>query len=136
MDGVRSFLEIKSGPNDLDAAQVKHYAEEIALVEQKGEKAFIGITYGKKESKTVSTGLLESYLPNWKEKTLIGKELWDFVAGSEGYHDLLTATVRNTAEALLATESLTEKVNRKIEELVETFKHRYDSMEDFHRSLW
>lgn len=31
---VKSFLEIKSGFNDMDAAQVKHYGEEIRRVEK------------------------------------------------------------------------------------------------------
>lgn len=48
LNSVKSYIEIKSGPNDMDAAQVKHYADEIQLVEKKGQKAFIGITYGKK----------------------------------------------------------------------------------------
>lgn len=48
---VKKFLEIKSGPNDMDVAQIKHYAEEIEAVESIGAKGYIGVTYGKKETR-------------------------------------------------------------------------------------
>ena len=88
LGSVRKYIEIKSGPNDMDAAQVKHYSEEIELIERKKHKAFIGITYGKKDIKSVSTSILETYLPNWKDKTLIGKELWDYISGNENFHNI------------------------------------------------
>ncbi len=133
---VRNYIEVKSGPNDMDAAQVKHYADEIGLVEQNDHKAFIGITYGKKDAKTVSTSILETYLPDWKNKTLIGKELWDYISEDPTYHDQLMNTIQNTAEAFLGEESLIDKIEARIEELITIFNNKYATMEDFYNSLW
>ncbi len=47
LDDVRSYIEVKSGPNDLDKGQVKSYRKEIQAVEKLGHKGYIGITYGK-----------------------------------------------------------------------------------------
>lgn len=133
---VKSYIEVKSGPNDMDAAQVKHYAEEIELIEKKKQRAFIGITYGKKENKTVTTSLLETYLPNWKDKTLIGKELWDYISQNDNYHNILMNTIQSTTDAFLGEESLIDKIDNKINELIDSFNTEYKTMDDFYNSLW
>lgn len=79
LDGVRSYIEVKSGPNDLDKTQILAYDRAIQKVLENGEKAFLGITYGKKAGSYVSTSILETYVDKWKEKTLIGTELWDYI---------------------------------------------------------
>lgn len=136
LGAVRSYIEVKSGPNDMDAAQVKHYAEEIKLIEKKRQKAFIGITYGKKDTRTVTTSLLETYLPDWKNKTLIGKELWDYISGNDNYHTILMETIKNTTEAFLEEESLIDKIDKRIEELIEIFNSKYKTIDEFYNSLW
>ncbi len=136
LDEVRSYIEVKSGPNDMDAAQVKHYAEEIALIEQKGEKAFFGITYGKKEVRSVSTSILETYVENWRDKTLIGKELWDYMTGDDNYHNILMNTIQETSEAFLGEESIIAKIDERINELINIFHQTYPTMDDFYNSLW
>ena len=136
LDAVRSYIEVKSGPNDMDAAQVKHYADEIALIEDNGHRAFIGITYGKKNIQTVSTSLLETYLPDWKDKTLIGKELWDYISENDNYHNILMDTIQHTTEAFLGDESLIDKIDARVDELIRIFNSKYATMDDFYNSLW
>lgn len=75
LNEVKSYIEVKSGPNDLDAGQVKSYRDEILDVESKGFKGYIGITYGKRNASTVSINLFKQYLENWEDRTLIGSEL-------------------------------------------------------------
>lgn len=133
---VKSFLEIKSGFNDMDAGQVKHYAEEIKNVEQSGNKGYIGITYGKKEADTVTAGLLETYVPNWKEKTLVGKELWDFISENENYHIILLENINNVANTILQNVSIVQKIEHKIKELIKEFRNKYNSLNEYYESLW
>ena len=136
LDGVRSYIELKSGPNDLDAAQVKHYAREIAAVEKHGLGGFIGIAYGKKDSPSVSFGLLESYLPDWLNKTLIGQELWDYVTENPDYHNILLTKIEETSQAVLGNNSIITEIENKIHELTMTFISRYSSLEEYYSTLW
>lgn len=136
VNSVRSYIEVKSGPNDMDAAQIKHYAEEIEAVERTGNKAFIGITYGKKDNESVTFGLLETYLEDWRDKTLIGKELWDYISDNSSYHVILMDTIQETSEAFLGDASLIEKIDQKIELLLIDFERDYGTMESFYNSLW
>ena len=133
---VRSFLEIKSGFNDMDAGQVKHYAAEIKLVEKAGNKGYIGITYGKKNDETVTAGLLKTYVPNWKRKTLVGKELWDFISENENYHTILIENIDSVANSILQNVSIVQKIEDRIEELIRDFYANYSNLDDYYESLW
>lgn len=136
LDGVRAYIELKSGPNDLDAAQVKHYAREISAVERTGYRGFIGIAYGKKDTNSVSFGLLESYLPDWFNKTLIGQELWDFVTDNPNYHNILMQKIEETSQLLLGTDSIVVKIESRIQKLMDSFNERYNSLEEYYSTLW
>lgn len=133
---VKSFLEIKSGFNDMDAGQVKHYAEEIRLVEQAGHKGYIGITYGKKNDTTVTAGLLKTYVPDWKDKTLVGKELWDFISGNNNYHAVLIESIDKVANAILHDASIVQKIEDRIQELIRDFNTNYKNLKEYYESLW
>lgn len=133
---VKSFLEIKSGFNDMDAGQVKHYADEIKLVEKAGNKGYIGITYGKKEDVTVTAGLLKTYVPDWERKTLVGKELWDFISENKNFHTILIENIDSVANSILQNVSIVQKIEDKIEELIRRFNEKYNSLDDYYESLW
>ena len=133
---IKSFLEVKSGFNDMDAGQVKHYAEEIQTVEQEGNRGYIGITYGKKKDNTVTAGLLKTYVPNWEDKTLVGRELWDFISGNENYHTILLKNIDSVANSMLQNMSIVQKIESRIDELIKDFYSNYDSLEVYYESLW
>ena len=133
---VKKFLEIKSGPNDMDVAQIKHYAEEIEAVESIGAKGYIGVTYGKKETRTVTTALLETYVEGWRDKTLFGKELWNFISENENYHMILMDTIQSTSEVFLGQGSLISRIDSKIDALRLDFVEGYGSLDIFYNSLW
>lgn len=133
---VKSFLEIKSGFNDMDAGQVKHYADEIRIVEEAGNRGYIGITYGKKEDATVTAGLLRTYVPDWERKTLVGKELWDFISENENYHTILIENIDSVANSTLQNLSIVQKIEEKIEELIQVFYNSYGSLSEYYESLW
>lgn len=133
---VKSFLEIKSGFNDMDAGQVKHYANEIRQVENTGNRGYIGITYGKKDDNTVTAGLLKTYVPNWKAKTLVGKELWDFVSENENYHSTLIQSIDDVANSTLHNVSIVQKIENRIAELITEFHDKYSNLGEYYESLW
>lgn len=136
MDTVRSYIEIKSGPNDLDAAQVKNYKSEIYSVERKGHKGYIGITYGKRDANTVTLNLFRQYLDNWEERTLIGTELWDYVSKNESYHEELMSMIKQTATLVLQEQSIVSLIEQRIDVLIDVFNATYGSIDEYYAQLW
>ena len=133
---VKAYLEIKSGPNDLDKAQIHHYHKAFDFIEKKGFRAFIGETYGKRTDITVTHGLYKMYLPEWEKRTLIGKELWEFVSGKKNYHDKLVEILFKTSKALLADATFIDKIDKKLKPLTADFRKKYKTYNDFMNSLW
>ena len=135
-NGKKTFFEIKSGFNDLDKGQITHYFKEISNVEKNGNKAYIGITYGKKNSRTVTSDLLERYVKNWRDKVLVGQELWDNISDKKQYHSTLSNTISKTANAVLHNTCIVKKIEKKVKSLIREFSSRYNSMDDYYNSLW
>lgn len=133
---VKAYLEIKSGTNDMNKAQVHHYKDEIDLIETEGYAAFIGETYGKREDKTVTHGLLKQYLPNWESRTLIGKELWTFITDDEEYHHKLIAMLLKSSSQILENRTFIDKIEGRITPIVEQFRNKHESYNQFLKSLW
>jgi hypothetical protein len=133
---VKAYLEIKSGPNDLDKAQIHHYHKAFDVIEKKGFRAFIGETYGKREDDTVTHGLYKTYLPNWEKRTLIGRELWEFVSGTRNYHEKLVDLLFKTSKMLLADATFSDKIEKKLKPLTSDFKKKYKTYDNFLKSLW
>lgn len=136
LNGTKSYIEVKSGPNDLDKTQILAYDKAINLVLQHGEEAYLGITYGKKDGKYVSTSILETYVANWRGKTLIGAELWDYISDNREYHSVLMNTIHETAESYLGDTRLVQSIDDKITDLVQDFYRQYGNMNVFYNSLW
>ncbi len=135
-DEIKAYLEIKSGTNDINKSQIHHYRQEIELIEEQGFRAFIAETYGKREDKTVSHGLLKMYLPKWEKRTLIGKELWIFLTDDEKYHQKLIETLLSASKYIMANDTIIDKIEKKIEPLKIDFSSKYNSYDDFFNSLW
>ncbi len=136
LNEVKAYLEIKSGTNDLNKAQIHHYSKEFEFIEQKGFRAFIGETYGKRDDQTVTHGLYKMYLPEWNRRTLIGKELWEFVSGQKNYQERLVEILFKTSKALLAGDTFIKKIEEKIIPLTIEFKQKYTNFDNFLKSLW
>lgn len=120
----------------MDVGQIKHYSDEIDLVEEEGNLGFFGVTYGKKDSKTVTAGLLETYVEDWRRKTLVGRELWDYVSQNEDYHKILIANIDEVAKKVLHNASVVKMIEKKIQDLLEDFNCKYSSLEDYYETLW
>lgn len=135
-DEKKIFFEIKSGFNDLDKGQILHYKEEISNVVKEGNEAYIGITYSKKDAKTVTSNLLKTNFKEWRKNFLVGKELWKYISDKDDYHLTLSENIRNAAKSVLHDTGIVSKIEEKIEELVRDFNSRYNSMNDYYDSLW
>lgn len=133
---IKAYLEIKSGTNDINKSQIHHYRHEIEMIEKQGFKAFIAETYGRREDKTVSHGLLKQYLPDWEKRTLIGKELWVFITNDEKYHHKLIDMLLFSSKQILANNTIIDKIEQKVEPLIADFHQKYKSYNDFLITLW
>lgn len=136
MEEIKAYLEVKSGTNDINKSQIHHYRHEIELIEQHGFSAFIAETYGKRADKTVSHGLLKQYLPEWERRTLIGKELWIFITDDEEYHHKLITMLMDASKKILANDTIIDKIEKRIEPLIDDFSQKYASYDQFLISLW
>jgi len=136
IDSVRCYIEVKSGPNDLDAGQIQLYKDEIEAVEKIDYKGYIGMTYGKRESNTVSLGIFKKEKEYWDSRTLIGTELWDFVTGDDRYHIELMEMIKKTADTLLSRKSIINIIEKKIKSLTKDFKDKYGDIDTYLNQLW
>ena len=130
------FIEVKSGTNDLNKSQVLHFEKEIYSIEELGYRAYIGETYGKRMDNTITHGLYKQYLPDWGKRTLIGKELWEFVSGEKEYHLHLIKSLFKSSEKLLSDQTFIDKIEKKIESLILEFQRQNESFDKYLSSLW
>ncbi|WP_218653160.1 PmeII family type II restriction endonuclease [Nostoc sp. TCL26-01] len=120
-DGEKIWLQVKSGPNNMDKDQVVYWAEKIQEKIREGDKAYIGFTYGKRTSKTVTIGLLKQILSDWEIQTLIGKELWYFLSEDHDYSSKLFEFLRKSAHQILYQNSLSEEIDRCADRITDEF---------------
>jgi hypothetical protein len=123
--GKRHWIQVKSGPNDMDADQIRLWAGLIAKTVSKGDNAYIGTTYGKRTRASVTLGLLRTYLPDWEKRTLIGRELWDFISEDPTYHEKLFPMLAEASSQVLGNESIEERIQRRIETITQEFSKKY-----------
>ncbi len=121
------WIQVKSGPNDMDKDQIVYWSEKIQEKIDGGDKAYIGITYGKRTNNTVTFGIMKQLLPDWELRTLIGRELWDFISDDPKYHTRLFKTLRKAAEQILQTHSICEEIESCIERVRTEFIETYGS---------
>jgi hypothetical protein len=129
-DGRRAWIQVKSGPNDMDKDQIQHWR---AFIEEKiaeEDDAYIGIAYGKRDTPSVTLAILKMYLPDWEKRTLIGRELWDFVSEDEKYLEKLFPALAEAAAQVLGTASIEEKIRACVARLTEEFCQRFGNEAD------
>lgn len=125
VNGSKHWIQVKSGPNDMDKDQIVYWAAKIEEKISEGEKAYIGITYGKRTNETVTFGLMKQLLPDWEMKTLVGRELWDFISDDPNYHSKLLETLRRSAHQVLNVRSITEELDACVDRIKNEFVEKY-----------
>jgi len=136
INGVNNWIEIKSGPNDMDKTQILRYKNKMNRIENRGEIGLFGITYGHLNSNSVTLGLLNTYLPNWEEKVKIGRELWGFLADEEDYAENILILINNISNGVLGSNDIIDLINAKTNEIIEEFNNSYESMDEFLKTLY
>lgn len=129
-DGKDHWIQVKSGTNDMDKDQIIYWLQEIQKVERRGDRGYIGMTYGQRCNSTVTLSLMRSYLPDMEIRTLVGRELWDFLSGDEHFHERLFDSLRVSAAVILETRSIQEEIEKKIADLLIEFEERYGKGEE------
>jgi len=124
-DGRRHWIQSKSGPNDMDKDQVIYWASKIQEKVGEGDFGYIGVTYGKRTTPSISIGLMRQYLPKWQMRTLIGRELWDFIGDDPDYHNKLFAALHTAAQQVLGTNTFGAEIEGGIGRITEEFVRRY-----------
>lgn len=124
-NGLNHFIQVKSGPNDMDKDQILYWLGKILEAESNGNKGYIGITYGKRENNTVSLSLMRTYLPDMEVRTLVGRELWDFLTDDPHFHERLFDNLRASAARILGIRSIEEEIRDCIKNVHEEFKELY-----------
>jgi len=123
--GNKHWIQVKSGPNDMDKDQIVYWAQKIKEKITEGDKAYIGITYGKKSNKTITFNLMRQWIPEWEMRTLVGKELWDFVSDDPNYHSKLFKILTESAYQVLKHKSIYNEIDLCCERLVKIFISQY-----------
>ena len=125
--GSKSYwLQIKSGPNDLDKDQVIYFNNKFNETEKNVDKfARLGITYGKRTLDTISMNHIKSYLDNWEDKLLVGKELWDFISSKNDYHKDVLKWIEETSNVLLQNRSIEHMIQATAKNNITEFIQKY-----------
>ena len=112
------YIQIKSGPNDMNVGMVNSLNKEIEKLERKkaGSKAILGMTYGTRSR--ISTQITGNLLGG-PDKMKIGRELWDFLSETVNFHRDLFKLLDESSRGLL-NSSFIDLIETKINEL-ETF---------------
>ncbi|ACC83389.1 hypothetical protein [Nostoc punctiforme] len=131
---------ILNRPHNMDKDQVVYWAEKIQEKVKEGDQAYIGFTYGKRTSKTVTIGLLKQILPDWEMQTLIGKELWNFLSEDSDYSSKLFEVLRKSAHQILHQNSLSEEIdscaNRVNYEFIQDFGDGHQGVSNYINSIF
>lgn len=82
-EGREYHFQVKSSPNTMSIEQVRQLNVHIQKIKNVSKQVpMLGMTYGKREQ--INTQI-QSTLIGYPNATLIGKQLWDFIAKEEGY---------------------------------------------------
>ena len=113
--GYDYYIQIKSGPNDMNVGMVKSLNKEIKELERKkvGSKAILGMTYGTRSR--ISTQITGNLLGG-PDKMKIGSELWDFLSETDNFHKNLFKLLDGSSKGLL-NSSFIDLIEAKVKEL-------------------
>jgi len=125
------WIQVKSGPNDVDADQVRHFSPKFDETESvKNNLARLGITYGKRSLTTISFSHLKKYMNNWEERLLVGKELWDFVSSEKNYHVFVLDSINEIATKLLKGSSVEKEIENAVKNITIEFESKFGKGKD------
>ncbi|GAG85009.1 unnamed protein product, partial [marine sediment metagenome] len=117
--------------------QINYWKEKIIEVERNGSKGYIGMPYGKKDENAITINLMKSYLPNWETRTLIGKELWDFISEEDNFHEKVIESLKLSALEILNNHTILNEINSTIERVNDEYRQKFgDNVDNYIKSLF
>lgn len=125
LHGFEHYIQVKSGTSDMDKDQIIHWKSLIEEKEKEGHKAYIGMPYGKRDGGGMTLGLMRQYLPDWENRTLIGKELWDFISGNKDFHEVVLHSLSTAATCMLNDESILSYIEDATTRVLSEFNLKY-----------
>lgn len=123
--GKSYWIQVKSGPNDVNKDQVVHMSKEFDSKESSTDLPRLGILYGKKTMNTISLNHIKTYLNKWSKRLLIGRELWEFVSDEKNFHKKVLAVIDSVSTNLLKGKSINQEIENAIKRITKEFESRY-----------
>ncbi|MHA1798238.1 MAG: PmeII family type II restriction endonuclease [Candidatus Helarchaeota archaeon] len=140
INGISHYIQVKSGTSDMDKDQILHWEKLITETELRGNRGYIGMPYGKRDSNAITISLMKSYLPEWENRTLIGKELWDFISGEKNFHLKVLMNLKISASQILNNEYILIKIREAIQRVLQEFYSKFgkneDNIEKYYKNLF
>ncbi|KKL94418.1 hypothetical protein LCGC14_1864860, partial [marine sediment metagenome] len=137
-DNEKHYIQVKSGTSDMDKDQIESWGENIEQIENEGHHGYIGMCYGRRDDpKAISLNLMKAYLPEWERKTLVGKELWEFVSDDETYHEIVLKSLEEAAKQILENRSILDEIESAAEKLILEFQSKFgENIEDYIKTIF
>jgi hypothetical protein len=129
-NNTKHYIQVKSGPNDMDKDQIVSWIGMIRDAESRGDRGYIGVTYGRRDNETVTFTLMRQLMDDFDQETLIGRELWEFLSGDTAFLDLLLETLKETALSIMSTRSILDEIEVAVERVTEEFIDKFGDGED------
>lgn len=123
------WIQIKSGTNTMNVSMVNDFWRYASRKEREAGRniARLGLTYGKKEQ---VSGQIKGNLPGFDERVIVGRELWEFVSGEDGYHERVLALMERAAEKTLGSDSVIDAIEDSIARITAEFRVKYGNGPD------
>lgn len=137
INGITHYIQVKSGTSDMDKDQITYWKDKIIEVERNGSKGYIGMPYGKKDKNAITINLMKSYLPNWEARTLIGKELWDFISEEDNFHEKVIESLKLSAFEILNHHTIINEITSTIKRVNNEYRQKFgDSIDNYIKTLF
>lgn len=123
------WIQVKSGTNTMNVDMVRYFREKASQKEAESERniARLGLTYGKKDQ---VSGQIRGNLPGFDERVIVGRELWEFVSGEDGYHGRVLAAMEKAAQKTLGSDSVIDAIEDSIARITAEFQVKHGSGPD------
>ena len=124
-DGRRYFVQIKSGPDTANKDIAQNIAALLNSARARDPEAIclLGVCYGRPDQ---ISGIAHREMQARGVGLLIGREFWAFIGDDPAtMADVLELAGEAAAELEAGDETYSDRVERKLAELIEEFKRRY-----------
>jgi len=122
--GITYPIQVKSGPSDIDADQMRKFNDNFNEKENETTKPLLGWTYGVRE-RGMAYDMATTYLDNWEERILVGKELWNYVSGDDSFLEHALEWVNQVAINIVRENPIHNEVENVVNRLLPEFVEKY-----------